>query len=383
MNILKFVLLFFVLSTTLFGTEFTISSYNCGGLSNHYDYLRAACMEKLMQERYLAEPEQMSLNEKIQKVALKILFSSDPSEKAEAEQEWRKKGYSKVFKQITAAPSDKRSINKLWHEKCEGMITSYKVRPVVISENKVNLMLDEHLSDLCKNGNGEREEQLQEARKLMAKRIFANHLNHDIICLQEADYLEPSMFPEIYEQLFVESEHSKNGILWNKERFELVNPIGDILGRAIAVVLRDKESGKTVLIASGHITGCNPYRMVMNSETGLYDSEKGDNELQTIVDLFESQEADLRIIGMDSNVTAMHPRLYILRVAGYLLDYENFLDPTCTNPYQVLNTRIDWIALKSNLKRASITNIPVLSVGLNSIQTNISDHKPIAAKVNY
>jgi len=30
---------------------------------------------------------------------------------------------------------------------------------------------------------------------------------------------------------------------------------------------------------------------------------------------------------------------------------------------------------------ASIMNIPVLNVGLNSIQNNFSDHKPIAAKI--
>ena len=60
------------------------------------------------------------------------------------------------------------------------------------------------------------------------------------------------------------------------------------------------------------------------------------------------------------------------------------MEPTCTNPYQVLNTRIDWIALKSpNAKAVSVTNIPVLSVGLNNIQTNISDHRPIAAKIAY
>jgi hypothetical protein len=58
--------------SVLTASEFTMSSYNCGGLSEHYDYLRAASMQKLMQERYIAEPENMSLNEKIQKLALKL-----------------------------------------------------------------------------------------------------------------------------------------------------------------------------------------------------------------------------------------------------------------------------------------------------------------------
>lgn len=76
----------------------------------------------------------------------------------------------------------------------------------------------------------------------------------------------------------------------------------------------------------------------------------------------------------------MHPRLNIINDAQYRLDHENYLEATCTNPYHVLNTRIDWIVINGE---ASITNIPVLNVSLNSIQTNMSDHKPIAAKVKY
>jgi hypothetical protein len=340
-------------------------------------------MEKLMQERHVAEPEYMSLNEKIQTVALKILFSTDPVKRNLAQQEWDQNNYKKYFDLLTKAPTDPDSINKIWNDKAESIITSYKVRPVIIHDEKVSQMIDQHLIDLNKTTNLNRQEQLHEARGIMAKRIFANHFNFDILCLQEADYLDLSMFPENYETLFADSSHSKNGIAWNKERFELINPIGDILGRAFAVQLQDKETGKIVLIASGHITGCNPYRIEKNPKTGVSDSAKGDNEIQTIVDLFNDQEADLMIIGMDSNVTSLHPRLKILKKAGYQIDCENYLEPTCTNPYQVLNTRIDWICLKSNLDNASIVNIPVLSVGLNSMITNISDHKPIAAKVSY
>lgn len=364
-------------------TEFTISSYNCGGLSDHYDYLRAASMEKLMQERYIAEPENMSLNEKIQKTALKILFSSDPTDRMLAQKEWDQKGYKELVTYLTAAPSQPESLNKSWNEKAENMITSYKVRPVVIYDKKVSQTLEDHLNDLTQDKPLNRQEQLQQARNLMASRIFANHLNHDIICLQEADYIDSSIFPENYEVLFAETEHSKNGIAWNKDRFELMESLGDILGRAYAVQLRDKETSKTILVASGHLTGCNPYRNENNPKTGISDSARGDMELQSVIDLFKDKNADLMVIGMDSNVTSLHPRLHILKDADYKIDCEHYLDPTCTNPYQVLNTRIDWIALKSHLNNASITNIPVLSVGLNSIQTNISDHKPIAAKIKY
>lgn len=367
----------------LSATEFTMSSYNCGGLSNHYDYLRAATMEKLMQERYSAEPENMSLNEKIQTLALKILFAPDSVDKMLAQQEWDLKGYQEIFEQLTTAPTDRGSLNRVWNEKAEGMITSYNVRPVVIYDEQVKQMLEEHLTDLNHADNAGLFKRLQKARRMMAMRTFARHLHHDIICLQEADYLDSSVFPENYEVLFADSVHSKNGIAWNKGRFELVKPVGDILGRAFAVKLRDKETSKTILIASAHLTGCNPYRIEDNAKTGISDSAKGDAEIQTVIDLFDRQKADLMIIGMDSNVTSLHPRLTIIKEAAYQIDYENYLDPTCTNPYQVLNTRIDWIALKSNSAKVSITNIPVLSIGLNSIQTNISDHKPVAAKINY
>jgi len=83
---------------------------------------------------------------------------------------------------------------------------------------------------------------------------------------------------------------------------------------------------------------------------------------------------------MDSNVTSFHPRLDILKENGCMLDYENFLEPTCASPRLVLNTRIDWIAVQANTE-TSITNIPLLSIGLNDMHTNMSDHKPIAAKI--
>jgi hypothetical protein len=377
-----FTLWLFLNASLLSAAEFTISSYNCGGLSDHYDYLRAASMQQLMQERYVAEPEQMFLNEKIQKIALKILFSPDPIERMLAQQEWDLNGYEEIVEQITSTPKDPGSVNRAWHEKAECMITSYKVRPVVIHDTKVNQRLDEHVRDLTKN-KATRQKQLQEVRKLMAMRIFAHDLRHDVICLQEADYLDPSMFPKQYEVLFSETEHSKNGIAWNKDRFELVESIGTILDRGFAIRLLDKETDKIVVIGSGHITGCNPYRVEEDPETGLLDSAQGDRELVAFVDCFDHQQADILVMGIDSNVTALHPRLRILQEAGYQIDCEHCIEPTCTNPYQILNTRIDWIALKSNLDNTSITNIPVFSVGFNNIQTNMSDHKPIAAKIDY
>lgn len=386
MNLLKTITIFvtFLTFSLLSSTDFTISSYNCGGLSDHYDYLRASSMQKLIQQRYVEEPENMSINEKIQKLALKILFAPESEDKLAAQQQWDQRGYQRIFEHLTAAPTETNSPNTVWNQKVDEIITSYKIRPVVIHDEEVNLMLNEHLRDIHKGIDADIPELLKEVRATMASRIFAHHLKYDIICLQEADYLDSSIFPQDYEVLFAQTSQSKNGIAWNKRRFELVKTLGNILGRAFAVQLRDKKSDKVILVASGHITGCNPYRIQRDPQTGVSDSAKGDTEIQSMIELFDNQNADLMIVGMDSNVTSLHPRLNILKNSGYQIDYENYIEPTCTNPYQVLNTRIDWIALKpGNTMSASITNIPVLSIGLNNLQTNISDHKPIAAKITY
>lgn len=376
----------FLLTISLFLThnalssaeEFTIATYNCGGLSNHYDYLRGVSMQNLMQERYATEPADMALNEKIQQVALKILFSKNSEEKAAAEQEWKQKEYQKLFEHLTAIPSEENSPNTIWNQKSEQIITTYQVRPIVIHDQEVKLMLEAHLNDLTDKRKELFDQRLERARDIMAKRIFAHHLKHDILCLQEADYLDASLFPEGYEVLITQNQSkSKDGIAWNKERFELLQNFENVVPRSFIVKLLDKQNGKTILVASGHISGCNPYKIENN------DSLKGDNELKAIIQLLDENEADIKLIGMDSNVTSLHPRLQILKDMGFQIDYENFLECTCTNPHQVLNTRIDWITVKNGASQASIFNIPVLSVGLNNMQTNISDHKPIAAKIVY
>lgn len=359
--------------------EFTLATYNCGGLSDHYDYLRGVSMQKLMQERYTAESKNMALNEKIQQTALKILFSNEPAEKKAAEKEWNDNGYQSLFELLTATPAEANSPNTLWNQKVDQIITSYKIRPVIIHDEEVKSMLADHINDLTKGKKDKKakiNDLLNETRSVMAKRIFSLNLKHDIICLQEADYLDSSSFPEHYEALLSESFHSVNGVVWNKDRFKLVENLGSIMGRAFVVKLQDVQSGKTVLVASGHLSGCNPYKVENN------DSARGDNELKTVIALLDANDADIKIIGMDSNVTSLHPRLNLLKDADYSIDYNNFIEPTCTNPYQVLNTRIDWITVKKG-SDISITNIPVLNVGLNSMQTNISDHKPIAAKIVY
>ncbi len=369
----------------LSATDFTVGSYNCGALSNHYDYYRAAAMQKLMQERYNAEPEAMARLERIQEVALKILFAKTTAEQELAQQTWDQNGYQQIFEAIALRPLVQSSPNYPWHIKANEMITTYHVRPIILWDKEVVQMLTDHMRDITRgndNNKIELEELMLQGWRVMAERIFRHQLKYDIICLQEADFLDPSMFPDGYQALF--SESLADGIAFNTKRFELVNVLGDIMGRGFAAKFRDKESGKTVLIASGHITGCNPFKVVKDLQSDKTDASKGNDELITIFRLLEENEADIKMIGMDSNVTATHPRLKIVKEYGYQIDSENYLEPTCTNPYQILDTRLDWIAVKSAGDIvASITNIPVNGVGLNSIQTNISDHKPIAARIHF
>jgi hypothetical protein len=363
-------------------SEFTVCSYNCGGLSDHYDYLRGAALQKLMQERHDAEPELMALNEKVQVLALKILYAKGP-QKVRLQREWDDNGYQTLYEQLTIPPENSTSPNSIWNERCNQMITDYKIRPVVIHDQEVVQMLLAHMADLGQPCDCISSDLLEQVRAVMATRIFEHQLKYDIICLQEADYLKPEMLPKHY-QVLISEDSSKNGVAWNRDRFELIEVIGDIARRAFAVQLRDKQTEKSILVASGHITGCNPYRVVINPETSIADSAKGDAELRAVIDLFDRKESDVKIIGMDSNVTALHPRLAILKEAQYRLDTENYLGATCTNPNQILNTQIDWIAVKrEGTTRVTVVNIPVLNVDLNSIQTNISDHKPIAVKVSY
>ncbi len=346
-------------------------------------------MHKLTQERYNVEPEEMAQLEKIQSVALKILFSSNPIEQQAAQQEWESGHYTETFAKLTAHPDDSDSINKIWREKSEAIVTSYKERPILLYDKEASEILQNHITDLTRGQDivlgpkSHLNDWLEITRRVMAKRIFQHQLKYDIIALQEADYLDASIFSSHYDVRFSDTRRSINGIAWNKEKFELIDVIGNIADRGFAVELRNLESGQTIVVASGHLSGCNPFRVEVNEHTGVSDSAKGDKELLEIIKILEISDADIKVIAMDSNVTAAHPRLSLLKKAGYALDYSNYLDPTCTNPGQVINTRIDWIAVKSSDTPTTIHNIPVLGVGLNSPQTNMSDHKPVAARLSY
>ncbi len=350
----KLLIVFSLVCTPLFSTEqFTVCSYNCGALSDHYDYIRAVSLHKVVQQRYDEEPELMDLVQKVEALALKICFTEEPEDL----EEWTNSEYEGLIPLIAAEKP-----NQKWRELSEA---------IVIHDEEVHTLLLEHVKDLTRSEETTLSNaSIDATRRVMAKRIFANELKYDIIALQEADYLDASLFPENYSVRFAGSNHSVNGIAWNHERFELVEEIGNVLGRSYVLLLRQIDTGKTVAVGTGHLRGCNPFLRVGD------DSAQGDGDLLVLIEVLDSVRADMKLIAMDSNVTASHPRMNLLKDAGYMVDYEKYLEPTCTNPYQILNTRIDWIAVKSG----SISNIPVMGVGLNCPRTNLSDHKPIAAR---
>lgn len=384
-----FVLLVFLFySSSLSALSFTVSSYNCGGLANHYDYIRAVSMQGLLQERHDTEPAEMALLKRLQDTALRLRFSNSAEERSKAQREWNEGNYDLHLEKLTSHPEEPNSFNKQWRKKSEAIVTAYNETPVVLRDEEVREILHHHISDLVK-GQGlswEPRDSLNKgldiARRVMAERIFLHQLKYDIIALQEADYLSADMFPPHYDVRFSNTNHSVNGVAWNKTVFELVHVIGNVEGQGFVVELREIDSGQTVAIASGHLKGSNPFEVVYDEKTGEPDSAKGDKGLQKLIDTLEKSAAEIKIVAMDSNVTATHPRLSLLKEAGYLLDYRDYLEPTCTSPWQILHTRLDWIAVKSKGDAMKIQNIPVLGIGLNSPQTNISDHAPVASKIS-
>ncbi len=367
----------------LFAQNIKVSSYNLGGLPGHYDYLRACVMEEIMEERYAKDSRHIACNQEMQELALKKIFGKNVQEKEAAAQKWLQGDYANWSGFITAAPKGKSiTINTFWYERVNSAISLYNDPHPQIFNKEIEQRLDAYLANFLKDSEEEEKQVLlSRARENLAKSIFSQHVNQDILCLQEADDLRCfSFLLEEYKVVFQTSTRSCNAIAWNEKRFVLLDATKNIADKGLAVLLQDKITGKTVCVASAHLTGCNPYAVEIDSVTQKNDADKGNLELEEIVGVLDSYPADYKIIGMDSNVTALHPRLNILQKHNYNLDTENYLYPTCSSPYQVLDTRIDWIACKGK-DVFSIENLPIEGVLLNSMRTNISDHRPIAAKI--
>lgn len=359
-------------------SPFTVSSYNCGGYINHSDYLRAACMSKIMHERFNEENDDMELLEEIQNLGLKKIFIEDPQEKKIIKEKWKLENFKEIYNRITEPHSNKDSKNHIWNNTVNKIISPYYQQPPSIYDAEIMNKIQKHVFSITRRAY--KIETLTKTRELIIKQTIQDKLNSDIICLQEVEYLDPKFFSCEYE-VILDKSVSRNGIAWNKNRFVCIDVAH--LDKCSIVRLQDRTTLKIIAVASGHIYGCNAFNVQLNKKDGQPDSEKGDQQLINVLNYLNTIEADMEILGLDLNVTALHPRMKLLKKNNYKLDHERFLGPTCTNPVMLLNTRIDWIALKNRNTNASIKNIPINDIGLNDIYTNASDHKPIASVIKY
>ncbi len=327
----------------LTATELTIASYNCGALPNHYDYLRAVCMGSLVEERNKVEPQIFKEANRIEELVLKNLLSKE-------------EGYQFLESLLETAP--------FWQTQSLELITPYNKRPIKM-DPLIQERLEAHL------GAPWSDESVEKTRKEMARHIFAEELSADILCLQEANLIDSSLLPIDYQLV----SDGAIALAFSKSRFQLVEVVNRVAKRSLTLLLEDQSNGNRVIASSLHLTGCNPYR---EGE----DSTKGDWELTETLAAMEEIGADLYLIGMDSNVTSLHPRLVIPFQFGYQLDTED-VTPTCTNPHSLLHTRIDWIMVKAPHNPCKIIGIEMKSIGLNEMYSNISDHKPIYSKIKY
>lgn len=382
----------FIFTLTLlnfsYAASITVASYNCGGIRDHYDYLRAVSLQQLIQERYNKEPLILAEYARAQETKLIELFAPIGLSHQQHILNYKVYGHVIELNHIVQHPYKENSINKKWREKSEKIITTHLIRPIVIYDHTTQDLLNRHIRDTLKANEVDEthlslNEKLDIVRSIMAEDIFANHMTYDVIALQEADYLYQELFPENYSIEFSDQTNNLNAIAWDTTKLKLVEKVDQISNRHFSLVLEHIETGKTLLVTSAHLTGCNPFEIEYNDK-GIADSLKGDDQLAQAVTQMGSIEADIKVIAMDSNVTAMHPRMRLLKNLGYMIDYTNYLYPTCTSPWQILDTRIDWIAVDNLMPlKTKIVNIPIHNVGLNSITTNISDHKPVASRIDF
>jgi len=415
--------------------SFTVASYNIGGRLGgngaHYDRAVAASLGKVMQRREQRETNirDMETIKRIQELSLKMLFANQEGMDAAAG-EWTEAGYNqdpqwyfrngRATRNQEAVVEYNRIISSYMGERASFRVQDQSVREMLnyqpgsmraLSSSKA---MPPSEDDVCKQ---------------QIRGIFRDSLRKDIICIQEANWIDHDVFAgSEYNSIFTNlppsetgsTQPPKNGIAWNRNRFDLIKVIESVAKRAIAVQLRDKENGKIVSVASAHISGCDPFyrneqvpnprrarevtapseeeektaevassslaldSSITQERQRIYDSTKGDVELRDLLEKLDQESSDVSVIGVDSNVTSLHPRMGILKELGYQLDYTHYLYPTSTNPNCCLDTRIDWIVVKEgNTPAVSVVNIPVDGVRLNDVSTNVSDHRPIASQVFY
>jgi len=367
MNKMIFLSLFY---SSLFCESLSIMSYNCGGIEHHYDYQRAACMQKLMRQREKKEPMALAFAAFGETVQLQALF--DPTCPLKYGD-----GATSSFYHDPTQPS---SFHHQWYKQASTMISHYQDPHVIIYDKEVFHNILNHCQKVMLDHNLPIkgltfEEKIGACRSIMAKDFFRRNSSYDIIALQEADdFIQNKSIPKEYEVLAASQTHSINALCFKKERFTLIRKTYIKEGQGIVAHLFDKTTQKTITIASAHLTGCNPY-------VKGPDSEKGDKQLKALISYLEKDDGNIKVIAMDSNVTAVHPRLKIVKDHHFILDYKNYIYPTCTSPYYCVDTRLDWIAVYDNKSCKRIENRKIEHCRLNAIEENFSDHAPVGADI--
>lgn len=363
-----------------------VISYNCDCLSNNYAYLRSIVLGELIKKRkeinnVNENTNDMIINEEIQKLALKAKFDKDQQSLSSYEQYL--KNNEKLIEQLSSEDGSIEWINEL-----NKSMTLFKDRKVNVDilDNSIKQKFKNETKINEKNKANIVSNDVMKFRKINFKELFCKKLcPYDIMCLQEADYIEPSMFPKNYNGVFSKASVDKKAIVWDKNRYLCIEVTDELIINKknekenvyFAVQLIDKYFHIRLLVISGHFAGCNPYQPIYTD--GKMDSNRGDINCQQTIkfanDKSSKYSIDITIIGMDTNVTAMHPRMDIIANEDYKIDTTNW-EATSTNPVQIVDTRIDHIAMKSKYSTMKIKNIPINSVLLNDA-FNPSDHKPI------
>ncbi len=232
---------------------------------------------------------------------------------------------------------------------------------------------------------------LQQNRQQLLKRMFADFANSgsDLICLQEAYTITPADLPPGYAMAqdttpgFDKRQPIGQGdttVIYNTQRFKYVTHNA---GHKFTVVkLLDKTTKKTVSVASAHLKGCNPFTptQVLNRRTNQMEMDdiQGNKQLEEIQDTFASFQSNVNIIGMDANVTPLHPRIQGLIGNKFFFDAKKHFNPTCfVDPIYFIPTRLDYIAANCTNGSCKITNEATTFTGKNP-----SDHTPITSIIS-
>ena len=228
-------------------------------------------------------------------------------------------------------------------------------------------------------------------RLKLFKGIFKNAIEEyqvQIFCLQEVG-LQYEAISGLLEGHGFEAcfDGRDSAIFWKKDDFEFV---ADSLAvnekRQYSVVtLRHLQDGKTVAVASAHLTGCHPVKLVKTAP-GQTEADTGNKDLEVIVEELAPRPVDGRIIGMDANVIPTHERLKTITKEniGFVRDESDDL-PTNYHSLRddcIGNICIDYIFARGDDCRVE----PVEGFAppeVDNLDANPSDHTCVMKDVRF